>query len=344
MDKLLQLGYEREAMVEGCGQCAMRGSIVDVFPPTELDAIRIEFFDDEIDSIRSFDPISQRSIERAKDILITPASECILHDYEAAATRYETAIREHADVERIQQPQPDGMNSLDDFFQTIDSEEAAVELQAAAILDEAEKPEAPSRVKRHLDDAAHIRAGHPIRTAPMWLNVLCTDTATADTYLDRPIILVDQPDQVQSRARAKHNAFLTEWQEAALRGDSFPAQQDLLLPYDGLLSALKQHAVLLLSDLSRGLGQFDPTDVLQFPSEPVMPYHGRLEPLAKDIHAWQAQDWRGGNLNRRRGARTAPAARTGAAGCNRAVCGKRRPADHAGRGAAAADLRSQGLP
>ena len=61
MDTLLRLGYERVAMVEGRGQCAMRGAIVDVFPPTELDALRIEFFDDEIDSIRRFDAISQRS-------------------------------------------------------------------------------------------------------------------------------------------------------------------------------------------------------------------------------------------------------------------------------------------
>ena len=77
-----------------------------------------------------------------------------------------------------------------------------------------------------MDDAEHLRAGRPIRTAPMWLNVLCTDTATVDAYLDHPIVLVDQPDQVQSRVKAKHNAFLTEWQEAALRGDSFPAQQE----------------------------------------------------------------------------------------------------------------------
>jgi transcription-repair coupling factor (superfamily II helicase) len=289
IDKLLRLGYERVPMVEGRGQCAMRGAIADVFPPTELDALRIEFFDDEIDGIRRFDTISQRSIERVQDILITPASECILCDFEAAARRFEAAIREHASVDPVRQPQSEGLDSLDGFFQTIDSEEAAEELAVSAILDEAEKPETPSHAKHHLDDAAYIRAGRPIRTAPMWLNVLCTDTAAVDAYLEHPVILVDQPDQVQSRARARHDAFLTEWQEAALRGDSFPAQRELLLPYDELLSSLKRHAVLLLSDLSRGLGQFDPTDALKFPSEPVMPYNGRLEPLSSDIAAWREQ-------------------------------------------------------
>ena len=104
IDRLLKLGYERVAMVEGCGQCAMRGAILDVFAPTELDALRIEFFDDEIDSIRRFDPISQRSIERVKEARITPASECILSDFEAAARRFEAAIRERAAAAAAPEP------------------------------------------------------------------------------------------------------------------------------------------------------------------------------------------------------------------------------------------------
>ncbi len=289
IESLLRLGYERVPMVEGRGQCAMRGAIVDVYPPTEMDALRIEFFDDEVDSIRRFDPISQRSIEHVESVQLTPATECLLSDFEAAAARYEKAVKEQVNPDTITTATQPGLDSLDAFFQEIDTPEAAAEMAATALLDKAEKPETPSRQKHHLDDAAGLRAGYPIRTAPMWLNVLCTDTASADAYLQNPIILVDQPDQVLSRANAKHNAFLTEWQEAALRGDSFPAQQSLLLPYDDLLGSLKRHAVLLLSDLSRGLGRFQPTDALSFPSEPVMPYNGRLEPLAKDIAAWQEQ-------------------------------------------------------
>ena len=291
LDTLLRLGYERVAMAEGRGQCAMRGAILDVFPPTELDALRIEFFDDEIDSIRRFDAVSQRSIERVKEVVITPASECILADPEAAAKRFKAAIQEHAVIDGKLPQKQGGPGALDDFFDTIDSDEAVAELAAGALIDAADKPETPTRVKHHMDDAAMLLAGQPIRTAPMWLNVLCPNTETIDAYLDHPIVLVDQPDQIQSRAKAKHNAFQTEWQEAALRGDSFPAQQSLLLPYEELLSSLKRHAALLLSDLSRGLGQFAPTDALSFPSEPVMPYNGRLDPLSKDIRAWQAEGY-----------------------------------------------------
>ncbi len=290
MATLLKLGYERVAMAEGRGQCAMRGAIIDVFPPTEPDALRIEFFDDEIDSIRHFDAVSQRSIERVKDVLITPASECILDDPQTAAERFEAAIHEHAAIDGKLTKKKDSLGALDDFFDTIDNEEAASELAAGALIDNADKPETPSRAKNHMDDAALLRAGQSIRTAPMWLNVLCPHTDTADAYLQHPIVLVDQPDQIQSRAKAKHDAFQTEWQEAALRGDSFPAQQGLLLPYEELLTSLKRNSVLLISDLARGLGHFAPTDVLSFPSEPVMPYNGRLSPLAKDIHAWQADN------------------------------------------------------
>ena len=168
---MLRLGYERVPMVEGRGQCAMRGSIVDVFPPTELDALRIEFFDDEIDSIRRFDPISQRSIVgRVKDVLVTPASECILGDPETAAKRFE-AGHPRARGDRCpprRQTQRHGLD-LDDFFQTIDSEEAAAELAASAILDESRKAgnavphQAPSWTTRSIcvrgDPSAPRRCG-----------------------------------------------------------------------------------------------------------------------------------------------------------------------------------------
>ena len=92
MNRLLASGYERVSMVEGCGQCAMRGSILDVFPPNEGNALRIEFFDTQVDSIRRFDCISQRSIERLSTARIAPATECLVTDRKAAAERLRRAI------------------------------------------------------------------------------------------------------------------------------------------------------------------------------------------------------------------------------------------------------------
>ena len=71
--RLVRMGYEREASAEVAGQFAVRGDIVDVFVPGLEDPVRIEFFDTDIDSIRSFDAMTQRSKETLDEIRIWPA-------------------------------------------------------------------------------------------------------------------------------------------------------------------------------------------------------------------------------------------------------------------------------
>ena len=75
--KLVELGYERMAQVDGMGQFSIRGGIIDIFPLTEELPFRIELWDDEVDSIRSFDPESQRSVEQLTEAVIYPASELV---------------------------------------------------------------------------------------------------------------------------------------------------------------------------------------------------------------------------------------------------------------------------
>ena len=76
--ELVRLGYESTFQVESTGQFSVRGGILDIYPLTEQNPIRIELWGDEIDSIRSFDAESQRSIENLEEITIYPASELIL--------------------------------------------------------------------------------------------------------------------------------------------------------------------------------------------------------------------------------------------------------------------------
>lgn len=72
---MILLGYDREEQVSGPGQFSVRGGILDIYPLTEEVPIRIELWGDEIDSIRTFDAESQRSIENLQEITIYPASE-----------------------------------------------------------------------------------------------------------------------------------------------------------------------------------------------------------------------------------------------------------------------------
>ena len=72
---MVLLGYDREEQIEGPGQFAVRGGIMDIYPLTEETPIRIELWGDEVDSIRTFDVESQRSIENLQEIVIYPATD-----------------------------------------------------------------------------------------------------------------------------------------------------------------------------------------------------------------------------------------------------------------------------
>ena len=75
VNKLASIGYSRDTIVNKTGEFGVRGFVVDVFPLNEDYPIRIEFFDDEIESIRKFDPDSQKSISKLDSIIIYPISE-----------------------------------------------------------------------------------------------------------------------------------------------------------------------------------------------------------------------------------------------------------------------------
>ncbi len=76
-ERLVAMGYKREEMIEGTGQFSVRGGICDVFPPGADNPVRIEFWGDEIDSVRSFDVDTQRTLENITSVRITPVTEAL---------------------------------------------------------------------------------------------------------------------------------------------------------------------------------------------------------------------------------------------------------------------------
>ncbi|WP_195576829.1 transcription-repair coupling factor [Paenibacillus sp. 1001270B_150601_E10] len=75
LTRMVALGYERVERVEAKGELSVRGGIVDIYPYTSDRAYRLEWFDDVIDSIRSFDPSDQRSIDKYEQLTLTPAKD-----------------------------------------------------------------------------------------------------------------------------------------------------------------------------------------------------------------------------------------------------------------------------
>ena len=77
ISRLLHAGYSRCSLVEGAGQFSVRGGIVDIFSPAEERPVRLEFFGDEIDTMGYFDPVTQRRVENADELVILPVAETL---------------------------------------------------------------------------------------------------------------------------------------------------------------------------------------------------------------------------------------------------------------------------
>ena len=96
ISKLVSIGYVREQIVASPGEFSIRGGIIDIYPLTEKYPVRIELFDVEVDSIRSFDAETQRSIRQLDEVYIPPVTEMILPKelWEGATNRIKKAYEQ----------------------------------------------------------------------------------------------------------------------------------------------------------------------------------------------------------------------------------------------------------
>ena len=76
--RLIKLGYANVPLVEDRGSFAVRGGILDIFPPNTAAPVRIEFFDDTVETMRSFDPLTQRSLQPLDELVLLPSREILL--------------------------------------------------------------------------------------------------------------------------------------------------------------------------------------------------------------------------------------------------------------------------
>lgn len=101
-ERLVDAGYRNVSQVEEHGEFSTRGSILDLFPMTSRRPLRVEFFDNEIESIRSFDPETQRSVEKVESVELLPAHEFPLNEDGIATFR--KAFRNAFDSETRNSP------------------------------------------------------------------------------------------------------------------------------------------------------------------------------------------------------------------------------------------------
>jgi len=97
LNNLYNLGYTRETIVNGTGQIGVRGYVIDIFPISSESAIRIEFWGDEIDSIKYFDIDTQKSFQEISEYTIYPYTEFLLEEYDENIIRKQKYLKNYSD-------------------------------------------------------------------------------------------------------------------------------------------------------------------------------------------------------------------------------------------------------
>jgi transcription-repair coupling factor (superfamily II helicase) len=173
-----RIGYQRVNTVLEPGHFSHRGGILDVWTPTEANPVRLDFFGDEIETIRSFDPATQRTLGKLEKILITPARELL-----ADTTETETKLSEfhipllHGQSASLLDYLPQKTFVLVDDLSLIEAmanevEEQAVKFRQESIVEGTLSADFPvpyvpwSELRDRLDEFAHLELGHSTYEPP----------------------------------------------------------------------------------------------------------------------------------------------------------------------------------
>ena len=271
--QLIEAGYERVDMVEGRGQCALRGAIVDVFPPAENDALRIEFFGDEVDGIRAFDCVSQRSLRHMDEVRISPAGEYLLQvsDRPAAAQKMR-ALTEQAH-QRTAQSRPQSQI----LPETLDREDNDDDYAGS------------DGFMRLLREAEHLAEGGLCRSLDLWAQLLMPETCNVIEYLTDPIILVDTPERCRMRMDDAQSTYQQELALAIERMEAVPEQQNLLLTPEEALASVNARDCLTVQEFLRGAAGFKQGIPIRLDLLPAPQYHGSIRDLAADLALWRKE-------------------------------------------------------
>lgn len=251
LKSMVELGYERVERVESRGEMSLRGGIIDIYPLTSSMAYRIELFDDEVDSIRTFDPADQRSVDQVKEVFIPPCKELI-----ASTERLERAAQAVAEKLEIQ-------------------------------LDKMTDRQAKNRLREELFKEMEMLREH-VHFPEMYKYIsqiypersLLYDYMPEDTLLilDEPARLLETAKQLE-RDEAEWNLHLFQ------NGKSLP---ELPLGVDGD-SALyhRPFQTLFLSLFLRQVPHSQPQNIINFVSRGMQDFHGQMNVLKAEMERWK---------------------------------------------------------
>ena len=281
---LTGMGYERMGQVDGMGQFSVRGGILDVFPLTEEVPVRIELWGDEVDSIRSFDAESQRSIQQMDEVTIYPAAELILTK---------------KDIE-------DGILRL----------EADEKKQEKAFRDQ-KKPEEAQRIRRAVGELVEsLKEGFDVQTLDAYIRYFCRDTVSFLDYMKEVgakvtlvssgvarktaekkqtsglALILDEPQRMKEKAETVETEFRESMSHRLEQGYILPGQADLLFSSKTVLADCHTPHSIFMTGLDQRLPGMTPKAKYSLTGKNLNSYQNSFEILIKDLTKWKKDGYR----------------------------------------------------
>ncbi len=261
-EKLIELGYEKRDWVEVAGQFAVRGGIFDIFPLTEECPYRVEFFGDDVDSIRSFDVESQRSIENVKELVLYPAAEMVL-----SKSRIEKGIK------AIEKEQKAFAKKLKDSFQT--EAYARVNREMA-------------RIKEELLELQNMDG------LDNYVEFFYDETVSfLDYFGEKGVVFLDDEERIYHQVNACREEFQSSMKSRLQGGYILPTQQNVLYTVEQLYEKLFQDTTVIdFSLLESKKQRYAQKESYNFLMKSVPSYQGQVQELLKDMYKWRQEDYR----------------------------------------------------
>ena len=265
--KLSQNGYEYNYQAEQPGQFAVRGGILDVFPLTEEVPYRIEFWGDEVDSIRSFDAESQRSMENLEMIQIYPASELVAEPsiLKAGAAKM----------------QKDGEILWEKYRKEMKTEEAARLKEHTRMLVESVEEmgavfEAETCLPYFYDETVSILE---------YMKEACLEGAD-------PLVCLDEPGRCMDRGAALFQEFSASMEHRLEKGYVLPRQLDVLYDVKTVLGTCRRFMLAGFSTLEHRWKELPFAHTCSFRVNTVNSYNSSFSLLIKDLGRYQKQKYK----------------------------------------------------
>mgnify|MGYP000944751196 CR=1 FL=1 len=261
ISKLVGIGYTRVPMIDGQGQFAVRGGIIDIFSYTDETPVRIELWDDEIDSIRFFDVESQRSVEKIQTYDVFPATEWILSEDE-----------------------------IDAGFEKVKDE---VEKQLVMLGNDKKK-----KTQQEMDACNRLRHAYADfeRTRDYSKFILSfTDEIEGFTdYFpkDETVFVLDEPDRIMERMELISYEYEESMKNRLEGGYVVASQTKLMRPIAEVYKNMQSSRLMLLSSLDYKPKMLKPADYLRIDARSISSYNNSFEYLADDINKYKRTGYR----------------------------------------------------